>query len=123
MPADATCNPLLIEFINAAVADPPRARDLVRTPPGILDLRTPLLGETALHWLAVENFHTAVALLLELGADVNVTNEFRYSPLKEARIAKATQTAEILERAGARLSARDIEQEAFFASLRQPPAP
>jgi hypothetical protein len=121
--ADPTWNLLLVEFVNAAVADPQRTREMVRTHPGILDLRTPILGETALHWLAVENFYTAVALLIELGADVNVTNEFGYSPLKEARQVNATQTVEVLERAGARLSPKDIEEEAFYSSLRQPLAP
>jgi len=60
------------------------------------------LGETALHYLAVENFADAVALLIELGADMNATNEFGRSALEDAMLVEAKETAEVLRRAGAR---------------------
>jgi ankyrin repeat protein len=82
------------------VSNPKLARKLVRDHPGVLDLRTGL-GETALHYLAVENYADAVQLLIDLGADVNVKNNFGASALEEAIQVDAKETVEILRRAGA----------------------
>lgn len=68
--------------------------------PEVLNLRTGL-GETALHYLAVENYADAVQLLIELGAEVNVRNNFGKSALQEAIQVGATQTVEVLQLAGA----------------------
>jgi ankyrin repeat protein len=97
-------DPLLVELVKAAVFDPPRARQLVADHPNALDLRT-RLGETALHYLAIENYVDAVQLLIDLGAQVNVTNEFGASALEEAELAGAADAAATLRRAGARPSA------------------
>jgi ankyrin repeat protein len=43
----------------------------------------------------------AVELLIELGADVNVTNKFGASALAEAIQVEAAETVEVLRRAGA----------------------
>ncbi len=88
-------DPLLVELMHAAVKDAERARQLVKTHPHVLDLRTGL-GETALHYLAVENYSEAVQLLIDLGAVVNVTNDFGNTPLAEA-----TDAVLVLKRAGA----------------------
>jgi hypothetical protein len=94
-------DPKLEQLMQAAVFDPKRARELVRDDPSLLLLRTGI-GETALHYLAVENYSDAVQLLIELGAEVNVKNDFGKSALEEAVQVEATETINILRRAGAR---------------------
>jgi ankyrin repeat protein len=93
-------HPLLVKLMQCAVADPKLARKLVADHPEVLNLRTGL-GETALHYLAVENYADAVQLLIDLGAEVNVRNEFGSSALEEALMVKAAQTVAVLRRAGA----------------------
>ncbi|HEX8910721.1 MAG TPA: ankyrin repeat domain-containing protein [Humisphaera sp.] len=93
-------HPLLVELVETAVSDPPRARQLVAEHPEALTLRTGI-GETALHYLAVENRTDAVRLLIELGAAVNVTNKFGASALAEAIQVGADETIAILRAAGA----------------------
>lgn len=93
-------HPNLIKLIQFAVRDPKLTRKHVKDHPGVLNLRTGI-GETALHWLAVENYADAVQLLIDLGAEVNVTNEFGDSALQEAIQVNAKETVEVLRRAGA----------------------
>src|SRR5947207_1691163 len=93
-------HPLLVKLMQFAVSKPKLARKLVKDHPEILNLRTGI-GETALHYLAVENHADAVQLLIELGADVNVNNEFGKSALDEAVQVEAKETIEVLRRAGA----------------------
>src|SRR6266550_679428 len=93
-------DPLLVELMHAAVKDAARARELVKSYPHVLDLRTGL-GETALHYLAIENYAEAVRLLIDLGARVNVTNDFGNSALAEAELAGATDAVKVLKRASA----------------------
>ena len=59
------------------------------------------IGETALHYLAVENYAEAVQLLIDLGASVRVGNDFGASALSEAIKVGATETVAVLRRAGA----------------------
>jgi ankyrin repeat protein len=59
------------------------ARDLLRREPALIFARTGL-GETPLHYLAVENQLEAVKLLVEHGAELNTLNEFGDSALAEA---------------------------------------
>lgn len=93
-------HPLLVKLMRFAILNPKLARKLVQDHPEVLTLRTGL-GETALHYLAVENYADAVQLLIDLGADVNVTNDFGASPLAEAVEVKAAKTIDVLRRAGA----------------------
>jgi ankyrin repeat protein len=93
-------HPHLVKLMQFAVSNPKLARKLVRDRPEVLDLRTGL-GETALHYLAVENYAEAVQLLVDLGAEVNVKNAFGASALEEAVQAGAKEAVEVLRRAGA----------------------
>lgn len=92
--------PLLVELMRYAIQSPTRARDLVRKHPEVLDLRTGL-GETALHYFAVENQAEAMKVLIDLGAKVDVNNDFGDSALQEALQVNATAAVEVLRRAGA----------------------
>ena len=82
-----------------AVSNPKLARKLVKDHPEVLNLRTGL-GETALHYLAVENYAEAVQLLIDLGAEVNVKNKFGASALEEAMLVEAKESVEVLRQAG-----------------------
>jgi ankyrin repeat protein len=93
-------HPLLVKLMQFAVSNPKLARKLVKDHPEVLNLRTGI-GETALHYLSVENYADAVQLLIDLGADVNVKNEFGNSAIEEAMQVEARETIEVLRRAGA----------------------
>jgi ankyrin repeat protein len=96
----ADLDPRLTELMQSAVHNQARAREMVAADPSVLDLRTGI-GETALHYLAVENYTAAVKLLIELGAAVNVRNEFGNTAIEEAIQVEAYETAAILREAGA----------------------
>lgn len=68
------------EFIDAAVQDEARARFLLSQHPELLNARWHL-GETVLHFLAVEGYVEAVLRLAEWGADVNLVNRLGEPPL------------------------------------------
>jgi ankyrin repeat protein len=96
----AKWDPRLIALMRAAEEGLDSARKLVEADSAILDLRTGL-GETALHYLAVENRVEAVQRLIDLGASVNVTNKFGRTPLQEAKYIGASDVVAVLTRAGA----------------------
>ncbi len=101
-PQKGQWHPLLVKLMEFAVRNPKLARKLVEDHPEVLKLRTPCMGETALHYLAVENYAPAVQLLIELGADARVGNRYGASALQEATKVGATEAVEVLRRAGAR---------------------
>lgn len=70
-------------LLRAAFDSPDSMRPLLRQSPELLEARTGL-GETALHYLAVENQLGAVKLLVEAGAQVNTLNVCSGTPLSEA---------------------------------------
>jgi ankyrin repeat protein len=94
-------DPRLTQLMKAAVWDHDLARKLVKEDPSILKLRNSL-GETALHYLAVEDYGAAVQLLIDLGASVNVTNDFGATPYQETQYSHAKKAREVLRRAGAK---------------------
>jgi hypothetical protein len=66
----------LYQLRDALEADDlPAAASLLGSEPGLVHERN-RLGETVLHFLAVENNHAAVQWLLARGAELNVVNEF-----------------------------------------------
>jgi len=96
-------HPLLRKLMEFAIRNPKPARKLVREHPEVLALRTGL-DETALHYLAVEDYAEAVALLIELGAEVDTVNHCGNTALDEALIVEAVDTVAVLRRAGAKQS-------------------
>jgi hypothetical protein len=87
-------DPQLVELIDAAVENPGLAKSLVEADPSLLDLRTGL-GETALYFLAVENYASGVQVLIDLGASVNVANMFGSSPQDEAEFINASDAVAV----------------------------
>ena len=98
--ATAKWHPLYVKLMEFAISKPKLAKKLVAEHPEVLTLRNSI-GETALHYLAVENYAEAVQLLIELGASVRTGNDFGRSALAEAIQVGAAETVAVLRRAGA----------------------
>ena len=88
------------EFIDAVVHDPAKATRMLSDKPALLNARW-ILGETVIHFLAVEGYANGVRFLAEQGADVNATNEFGDSPLVEVAALGSDAIAEVLLHYGA----------------------
>ena len=78
----AKIDPRFHNFCEAAFSDRPVATSLLAEDPKIVFLRN-AIGETAMHFLALENCVVAVAWLLDHGAEVETHNEFGQTPLME----------------------------------------
>ena len=89
-------------LLRVAFESPDLMRGLLRQSPELLEARTSL-GETALHYLAVENQLRAVKLLAEAGAQVNTLSSVGGTPLSEAASLGYVELVEYLLSQGARL--------------------
>ena len=91
-------------FVEACVNDQPAARRMLAAKPALLESRG-RLGETALHWLAVESHaeghEAAVEFLLQCGADPHAKNDFGDPVLTDACSVGTLGVVELLLRAGA----------------------
>ncbi len=76
---------LLNELIDAVVQDRQKARQMLKRHPSLLNARRGL-GETAIHFLAVEGCTEGVQFLAVAGADVNAKNEFGDAPVIDAAL-------------------------------------
>lgn len=75
------------------------------------------LGETMLHWYAIEGDPQVLQRLVELGFDVNVQNEFGKTPIMECGLIGRWDNARVLLDNGADLSITDHNGDDFFAFL------
>jgi ankyrin repeat protein len=91
---------LIGELIDAAVQDPPKARQMLDRRPELLVARY-LHEETALHFLAVEGYTEAVGFLVTCGFDVNARNKFGGTALLDVCVLGNEEIARILLRHGA----------------------
>jgi ankyrin repeat protein len=89
-------------LIRAGFESPDEVSEIVRQAPELLEARTGL-GETALHYLAVENQIRAVVLLVEAGAQVNTLNGVGTTPLADAASLGYAEMVECLLSRGAQL--------------------
>jgi ankyrin repeat protein len=96
---------LLNELIDAAALDQPKARRLLKRRPELLRAGYSL-GETALHFLAIENYTEAVRFLAQAGADVNAKDQFGDTPLISAAFLGHGEMVRILLRFGANPNAQ-----------------
>lgn len=91
---------------------------LLEAEPALLNARTGL-GETILHYLAVENQIEAVKALVEKkGADVNTVNDFGGSPLSETASLGYIEMVKCLLSKGAELQVPGQEKSVLFEAVR-----
>jgi ankyrin repeat protein len=91
---------LIGDFIDAAVQDQSKAKLLYSENPELREARW-LLGETVLHFLAVEGCADAVGFLGNIGFDPNLVNDLGNSPLLDVAILGNDRVAEVLLSIGA----------------------
>ena len=105
-------------FRNAACFDRGEAALLLAQDPTLIEVRNSI-GETALHFLIVENDFTAMEWLLERGADINTRNDFTNTPLMEAARLGYLKMCEYLLSRGADLGARTDDGETAISGAAQ----
>lgn len=101
--------PTIYDFIHAVVCDRPTAERMLQENPNWIREKSSL-GETALHWLAVENYVDAVRYLLSKGAKVDGAQEAgtEGTPLTDAAQLGYVEMVALLIEHGADLEARNI---------------
>lgn len=108
----------LKDFMDAAIADQPKARQMLKDNPGLRDADI-TLGETALHYLAIEDQFEAVEFLAAEGFDVDTKNEFGDTPLVDAVSIGGVDSAGALLRHGADPNATsDTKDCVLFCAIR-----
>jgi ankyrin repeat protein len=80
--SDEQCARLYSDFLAAVVQGEASADRMLREHPWLLE-HPDALGETALHYLAVENYRHAVRYLLSRGANPDPRSRLGNSPLQE----------------------------------------
>lgn len=85
---------------NAFLTDLNAASAAVTADASLLNARSGL-GETVLHWLAIENVTPAVQSLLAQGADADPKNDFGATPLMEAAMLGLDDMCQLLLAHGA----------------------
>lgn len=75
------------------------------------------VGESMLHWYAIEGELAVIEKIIGLGFDVNATNEFGRTPLFECVMIERWEVVELLLAHGARTDLRDQNDEDVFAYL------
>jgi hypothetical protein len=77
------------------------------------------IGETMLHWYAIEGEPHVLQRLVDLGFSVNVQNDFCNTPLMECAQIDRYDNAKVLIENGADLSISNDEGNDFFAHMRE----
>lgn len=75
------------------------------------------IGETMLHWYAIEGEPDVLARLIDLGFEVNVQNEFGKTPMMESSMIGRWDNARVLFDRGADLSLTDHDGHDYIAFL------
>ena len=98
----ANGDPRFYELRNALLVDPDAVLERIRADSSMLDVRSGL-GETLLHWFAVEYREDLVKALLERGAAVDPTNHLGSTPFAEAVQLRNEKMCSLLLAHGARI--------------------
>lgn len=75
------------------------------------------IGETMLHWYAIEGAPEVLLELIKLGFEVNVQNEFGQTPIMESALIGRWDNARVLLDHGADLAITNDDGLDFFAFL------
>ncbi len=105
----------LIELIDASIEDQTRALELLKAKPDLLARRN-RLNETALHFLAVENYPKGVEFLCNRGAEVNSVDFSKATPLLHAASLGYEEVVWILLNHGANPNIQDHTGETPLSS-------
>ncbi len=103
------------KFRDACYSDRAAATKMLSEDRTLLGIRNNL-GETALHFLAVENELDAVQWLVYRGADVNTRSDFGDTPLLEAAQLGYVEMCRLLLENGAEISARSDDKTPISAA-------
>jgi ankyrin repeat protein len=76
------------------------------------------IGETMLHWYAIEGEPSVLEKLIDLGFDVNVQNDFGNTPVMEASLVDKWDNVKVLLAHGANLFIQNQNGEDYFSYLR-----
>ena len=96
--------------MEAAVHNTGQAKAMLRRHPDLIKRKTSV-GETALHYVIVEDSPTGAEFLIGHGSDVNTTNNFGETPLMDAAYLGYTRMVKILLEHGAGVNLRSPDGE------------
>ncbi|MEP6667564.1 MAG: ankyrin repeat domain-containing protein [Chthoniobacter sp.] len=113
--SESKVDPRFYTFRDAARSDLQVAADMLADDPKIIRLRNGI-GETALHFLAVENCLAEVDWLIEHGSEVDTQNEFRQTPLMEAASLGLLDMCKVLISRGANFRYVSAQGESVFSA-------
>jgi ankyrin repeat protein len=108
----------LMALIDAAVDDQPAALEMLKAKPDLIRRRN-RLEETALHFLAVENFPKGVAFLCHHGAEVDSVDFSKATPLLHAAALGYEEVVRVLLAHGANANVEDDAGETVLSSARR----
>ncbi len=111
-------DPRFYAIRNAAYVDREEAGRLLAQAPALITVRNSI-GETALHFLVIENDRLSVEWLLARGADVNTRNNFGETPLMEAAGIGYVEMCEFLLANGADMKAESEAGETAISEAAQ----
>lgn len=106
--ANSPTDPRFYQLRNAAYTDLAAARELIANDASIVEAKNSI-GETALHFLVVENQLEAVKFLAQAGSDVNNHNDFGTPAIIEAAQLGYGEMVELLLKLGANGDLEAIE--------------
>lgn len=108
-------DPTFYEIRHLLLNEPAAGLRRIRSDRKLLDVRSGL-GETLLHWLAVENQLSLVQALIDLGAEEDPVNNFGSTPLLEAAQLGLTELCLLLLAKGAQVSHKNEAGTSVIAS-------
>jgi len=97
---DSAPDPRFYQLRDSAYGDIETAKQLIAADPSILEARSGI-GETALHFLVVENELEAVEFLRTQGSKIDTKNDFGDTPLMDAATLGRLEMCQYLIRHGA----------------------
>lgn len=108
----------LIELIDMSVEDQTKALALLKAKPDLIRRRN-RLEETALHFLAVENFSGGVEFLCRHGVEVDSVDFSKATPLLHAAALGYEEVVRVLLAHGANPNVEDNTGETVLSSARR----
>jgi ankyrin repeat protein len=108
-------DPRFYAFRDAVRSDLRTAAEMLPSDPGILRLRNSI-GETAMHFLAVENCPEEVTWLIEQGAELENQNQFQQTPLMEVAALGLLDMCKLLISRGANFRYMSPRGESVFSA-------